>query len=251
MKNRTASRWCLVMVCALIGACSAPVELENPLAAPLEKCQSALASCQSERKDCLASLDRVTRELDVRTAEREASVKALGDVKAELNSCLAQAAGLEKQTDELSQTRDRLNDQLKASIAQKDVEIELLKGKLSVRVLDRVLFASGSATIRPEGLSVLGKIAAVLVSVDEAIRVEGHTDDVPISAALKSRYPTNWELSGARAASVVRYFEDRHQIAGIRMEAVGHSFFQPVAANDSDENRQRNRRVEVVLTARK
>jgi chemotaxis protein MotB len=81
------------------------------------------------------------------------------------------------------------------------------------------------------------------------IRVEGHTDDVPIGATLKDKYFSNWELSAARAASVVRYFQHHHKIDTQRLEAVGFAEYRPIAPNDSVANRQRNRRVEIQLTA--
>jgi len=249
MKDRTANVLGTGIVSALLASCSAPVELENPLANRLERCETELKSCQGERQTCIASLDRVSSALNARTEEHSTSLKTLDLTKGELAACHSETVLLEEKASDLTQRRDELSQRLATSIAQKDVEIQLLKGKLSVRVLDRVLFASGSATVRPQGLIVLGKIGEVLMTGDEKIRVEGHTDDVPISEALKVRYPTNWELSGARAASVVRYFQDQHQIEGARLEAVGHAFYQAVSSNDSQESRQRNRRVEVVLSA--
>ena len=83
---------------------------------------------------------------------------------------------------------------------------------------------------------------------DETIRIEGHADTVRIGPKLKKKYFSNWELSTGRASSVVRYFLDRHGIEPTRMEAVGFSKYRPVASNDTEEGRQRNRRVEIVLT---
>lgn len=95
---------------------------------------------------------------------------------------------------------------------------------------------------------MLDSVAAAIAGGNETIRIEGHTDNVPIGPNLKSKYFSNWELSTGRASSVARYFENEHVIEPARMEAVGFSKHRPVVANDSDENRQRNRRVEIVLT---
>jgi chemotaxis protein MotB len=118
-----------------------------------------------------------------------------------------------------------------------------------VRVLDKILFRSGSADILPTGQAVLDKLAGVLAATDDMIRVEGHTDFVPIGKQLRQKYYSNWELSAARATSVVRYFEHRHGIDPTRMEAVGFSMFRPVAGDETPEGRQRNRRVEIMLAA--
>ncbi|ODS24975.1 hypothetical protein AB835_01405 [Candidatus Endobugula sertula] len=139
-----------------------------------------------------------------------------------------------------------LIEQLAQDIEAKNIEIERLRGYLTVKVMDKVLFQSGSIVILPKGEAVLTRIAATLVNSQESIQVEGHTDDVPIGSILASRIPTNWELSVLRAVSVVRFLENNN-IDSARMTALGHSKFKPVVDNDSEENRQRNRRVEIVL----
>ncbi|MGH1359346.1 MAG: OmpA/MotB family protein [Burkholderiaceae bacterium] len=236
-------------VSSLLVACAAPVTLEDPAVALLAQCEPARDSCQAERDTCLIRLDRLSRNLVEQTSAHTEAIKSRNAVQAELSQCQSSARQMRTETSELARTKKELADRLQSAIAKKDVQIELLKGRLAVRVLDRILFDSGSAAIQPEGLNILGTIAEVLVDGTDRIRVEGHTDDVPISAALRERYPTNWELSGARAASVVRYFQGKYEIDPVRLEAVGHSHYQSVAANDSAENRQRNRRVEVILTA--
>jgi chemotaxis protein MotB len=141
-----------------------------------------------------------------------------------------------------------LRHRLQSEIGNKDVEIDRLRSQLSVRVLDRILFHSGSAEILPQGGKVLDAVAAALAGGNETIRIEGHTDTVPIGPNLKDKYFSNWELSSGRASSVVRYFVDAHGIDPIRMEAVGFSEYRPVASNETWEGRQRNRRVAIVLT---
>ncbi|MGO9443994.1 MAG: OmpA family protein [Thiobacillaceae bacterium] len=180
--------------------------------------------------------------------------------KADLDACMAARtelqAAVDKDTEASAQQADAmkamegdLRDRLKTEIAAKDVEIERLRSKLSVHVLDRVLFTKGSADILPGGLRVLDKVAAAVREGKETIRVEGHTDDLPIGADLKKKYFSNWELSSARASAVVRYFEYHSRISPTRMEVVGFSQYRPFVPNDSDANRKRNRRVEIILTA--
>jgi len=131
---------------------------------------------------------------------------------------------------------------------QRKVESVIEKRGLAVRVMsDGLLFESGSADVRPEAAPVLAKLGKVL-AVDKAhpFRVEGHTDDIPVSG----RYPSNWELSTARSSAVVRAFMGGSGISGKRFEAVGRAELEPLAANTSPAGRSKNRRVEIVLPRR-
>jgi len=109
---------------------------------------------------------------------------------------------------------------------------------------DGVLFDFGRAAIRPEGRTVLENLADMIQKMPYPIRVEGHTDNVPIRTR---RFPSNWELSTARAVNVVKYFADTGQIDPQRLSAVGYGESKPLVANDSAQHRAKNRRVEIVL----
>ena len=125
------------------------------------------------------------------------------------------------------------------------LETEITRRGLVIRLLtDNVLFSSGEARMHARALPLLAKIAGLLqVDVIHPINVEGHTDNVPISS---STFPTNWELSTARASSVTRFLIDKGAPAK-RMGAVGYAQLHPLASNGSDQGRSRNRRVEIVL----
>ena len=110
---------------------------------------------------------------------------------------------------------------------------------------DSVFFDLGRAEIRSEGYAILDKLAGVLKKMSYPIRVEGHTDNVPIHT---QRFPSNWELSTARAVNVVKYFADAGRIGPQRLSAVGYGESKPLVANDSQQQRAKNRRVEIVLT---
>lgn len=224
-----------VAALALFAGCGVSKQVVAEKAAALEACRAEVGGLQADRDAaranataCEADLERVRQDLVASQMAAEAA--------------RAEAAALK-------QREDDLRSRLQAELRDKTVEIENLRGKLSVRVLDEVLFRSGSAQILPEGEKVLTKLADALKGSKEFIRVEGHTDDLPIGPALKERFFSNWELSADRASSVVRYFQHGHGVAPERMEAVGMSLYRPVAANDTAEGRQRNRRVEIVLTA--
>jgi chemotaxis protein MotB len=100
-------------------------------------------------------------------------------------------------------------------------------------------------SLRPESRALLDKVATLVEEFPEAdVRAEGHTDSIPVSSA--SRWSSNWELSAARAAAVVRYLQDKG-IAPERLASTGYSFYRPVASNDTPEGRAANRRIEITL----
>jgi len=143
-------------------------------------------------------------------------------------------------------TYDTLVADLKAEIEQGQVTITQLADRLSVSMVDRILFPSGEAALTPDGLRVLGRIGKVLKNTErKVIRVEGHTDAVPISAKLLDTFPTNWELSAGRATNVVRFLQDQVGIQPERLEAVGLSEYHPVATNTTAKGRSQNRRIEI------
>jgi len=206
-----------------------------------------LSTCQDER---LAMQDKAKTELDATIAAQQELEAGLQGMKTEYEACKKATEEARQYGEKLKQREADLRGRLQKELTDKDVQISQLKGQLTVSVLDKILFKSGRADILPAGQAVLEKVARVLVQTDDMIRVEGHTDNVPISERLKEKYYSNWELSAARAASVVRYFQlGEHKIEPLRMEAVGFAEYRPVAPNDSDASKQRNRRVEIVLTA--
>ncbi|MHA3902573.1 OmpA family protein [Castellaniella sp. WN] len=125
-----------------------------------------------------------------------------------------------------------------------DVEVIVNRRSISFRINSEILFGTGQADLSREGLSVLRRMAKVLSDAGYDITVEGHTDSVPVRS--NARYPSNWELSGARAGSVVRYLQ-ANGIAKGHLKAVGYADARPIADNRSPDGRARNRRVELVV----
>lgn len=123
-------------------------------------------------------------------------------------------------------------------------ELVEAEDRLVVRFPDTVLFDSGRADLHPESLPALHAVAEVLRQVPNRVRVEGHTDTDPIS---NFRFPSNWELSTARAGRVVRYFVDTYGLDPRRFESAGLGEYRPIAPNDTPENKQKNRRVDIVI----
>ncbi|TXF11832.1 flagellar motor protein MotD [Pelomicrobium methylotrophicum] len=135
---------------------------------------------------------------------------------------------------------------LEPLVQERQVRVTETRLGIAVEINAAVLFAPGRARLEANSERVLRAVAAVLRDDDHLVRVEGHTDDVPIATR---EFPSNWELSTARAASVVRVFMDEG-VEGRRLSAVGYSSYRPVASNDTPEGRSRNRRVTVMILAR-
>ena len=153
----------------------------------------------------------------------------------------------EKAISNMKSTYDSLVGELHQEIKQGEVQITQLKDKLTVNMVEKILFDSGSAVIKKNGKKVLDRVADILKGIkDRQIKVEGHTDNVPIGSAIIEKFPTNWELSTARATTVVRYLQDRGVAPGL-LSAEGYSEYRPVASNDTEENKAKNRRIEIVL----
>jgi chemotaxis protein MotB len=175
--------------------------------------------------------------------------KALKEQNAALQS---ETQALERQRkeemEEMRGTYENLLQDMKGEIEKGEITITQLRGKLKVNMLDEILFDSGKTTIKPQGLEVLERVGSILLDLkDKAISIEGHTDNVPIGAELSKQYPTNWELSAVRATTVARYLQEKIGIDPGLLSAAGYGEYQPVASNESEEGRAKNRRIEIVL----
>jgi chemotaxis protein MotB len=130
----------------------------------------------------------------------------------------------------------------------KDIYLEKVGEGVLLRFKDEFLFATGQADLRPNVKTILGQIGAILKEHDKMIKIEGHTDNIPINT---SRFPSNWELSTARAISVIKYYTEElpygQRLNPERLEASGYGEYHPIGTNDSEANRQKNRRVEIII----
>ena len=157
---------------------------------------------------------------------------------------IRQGKNTDNQVDYLTKISDKLAFALQQQMDAKEIQIKDNGEWVEVNIQASVLFPSGSSTLSPQAMEILGKVAAILKSSDNPIHVEGYTDNVPIETA---QFPSNWELSAARAASVVRLFQEDN-IAPERMAAVGYGEYHPVADNNTEEGRARNRRIALVIS---
>jgi chemotaxis protein MotB len=199
-------------------------------------------------------LDEARREASLCVQERSALKSRVSDLESMLGDLRQESAGLaeqirqkEEQLAQIQATQDDLVSELQQEIADGQIQVERLQGQLRVDVVDEVLFDSGESELKPEGRAVLERLGSVLANTDRQIRVQGHTDNVPITGRLAERYPTNWELSAARAVNVVRFLQDTAGLVPERLSAAGLSQFHPRAENETPEGRQKNRRIEILL----
>ena len=203
------------------------------LTVELDELKKEKAALQDEK----AALEQEKENVQKDSATLQSKVKVLSQ-KAE------KAEQLEKAT----QTYQDLQKKLEKEIQQGQVQLKEMKDRLTMTMVDKIIFPSGSATISKDGKKVLDKVVSILKDVkDKRIQVEGHTDNVKIVSDLKHRFPTNWELSTARATEVVRYLQETGGIDPNILSATGYGEYQPVAPNDTDEGRHKNRRIEIVL----
>ncbi len=184
-------------------------------------------------------------------AAQEAAAKSQAN-EAALNEKLqlsdAKVGDLQKEKEAVVQTHNDFEKEMRAALESKDVAISRLQGKLTVTIVDRVMFDSGEAELKPDGASVLRKVAALLSQHPELkIHVVGHTDNVPIKPSARSRFASNWELSTARATAAVRFLCESASVDPHRLGAVGYGEFRPVADNSTAEGRARNRRIAITI----
>lgn len=172
----------------------------------------------------------------------------LAKLKTELTQTQEQLSALQEEKKEVAQAKSKLEQEMRSALESKDITISELQGKLEVNILDRVLFDTGKAEMKPEGAEVLMRIANILTNYpNRLIHIVGHTDNIPIRAGAGAKYPTNWELSTGRALAAVRYLVEKANVDPHRLAAVGYGEYHPIADNSTEEGRARNRRIALVV----
>jgi len=191
-----------------------------------------------EMEDTLANRSREISELGGKVQQLESERAALSTKQQKL---LDEKRTLEAKTQEY----DALAAKLKEEVDAGRIELTNLRGRMAVKLSDKVLFPSGSARIQDEGKQALAKLAEVFKSMpSKALRIEGHTDNVPVAKA--GPHASNWDLSAARALAVLNYLQE----AGIdasRLSAEACGQYRPISSNDTPEGRAQNRRIEIVI----
>jgi chemotaxis protein MotB len=196
---------------------------------------------REESEDRLAELDDARRD----SATLRAQVETLRGEQAQLEAEVEQR---QKEVEALQSTQLELVSKLQAEVDKGNVLVKQKHGELVVDLVDKVLFDSGEAELNEKGKEVLLQVGETFSKLeDKLVQVAGHTDAVPISDKLLETFPTNWELSTARATHVVRFLQEQAKIPGKRLAVVGRSEYAPIASNATRAGRRRNRRIEVKL----
>jgi chemotaxis protein MotB len=207
---------------------------------------------ETAKNDEIATLQKNKTDLEKQKSDLE---------KQQIDSLAKQNASMQKEVGSLSQEKAALvaaNQQrqqqyesllqgLSKEVEKGQLQVRQYKNMLAVDLAEQIFFDSGKATLKKGGKEVLKKVGDALKGYEnKVIRVVGHTDNVPVAKSLQATFPTNWELSVARATNVVRYLQE----VGIppeRMIPAGRGEYDPVAPNDTPEGRQKNRRIEIML----
>jgi chemotaxis protein MotB len=193
-----------------------------------------------------ARYEALRRERDMLASQSESLVRdseQLAGVAAALGDELAIR---DRELAQLQATQVALREELEAELLAGQVKVELMRDGLHVQLSEAVLFPTGSSELTETGRQVLLRVAGELEEIPFQVGVLGYTDDVPIGSALAARYPSNWELAGARAASVVRLLEGAG-VGGERLVAVSFGQNDPIASNATPEGRAQNRRIDLRL----
>jgi chemotaxis protein MotB len=209
----------------------------------LQQCNRNKAQAERQIEHGEENQERLKLELKGESILAEEEIKELQAAKQQLADRLAaeRAAAARAKS-----VYDNLVSDLKSEIAVNRITVSLMKSGVNVVLPSEVLFPSGSTELKDDGKNVLMKVGSDLRDVPYQIVVAGFTDNVSIGPALSAQYPTNWELSGARAARVVRILEEVGVPSG-RLLAVGFGETRPAAGNDTPQGRAKNRRIEIRL----
>jgi chemotaxis protein MotB len=215
--------------------------LESQIEEERKRCEMQVQQLKNELRETLWSLGRIEEKIMDTSSTME-------DLRHEAQEMRKRAQQKDRELEAVRSTYETLVTDLRLELERREVRIERIKDMISLEVVDSILFPPGRAGITPEGESVLRKVGNVLKTIkDRPVRVVGHTDNIPIKAEYRSIYPTNWELSAARACSVVRFFQHRIGVPPSRLEPVGRSFYEPAVENDTPEGRALNRRVMIII----
>ena len=192
------------------------------------------------------ALEKSNLELSIKNEVLEAAIKELQEKSEALQLTTRQ---LEVASDKLKKNRAIYNNlvtELQGELDANQIKIKEMKDGIDLNLPQDILFTSGSAKLNESGKEVLGKVSNQLKNISYKTVVVGHTDNIPIRGTLAKFYPTNWELAGARAASVVTLLGDKG-VSNKKLMAVSLGENRPVATNDTPEGRSLNRRIEIRL----
>ncbi len=247
-RTRIKSLWTALLIGAVMaGACGYSEEEMQAKRDELASAQAKLADSEQRGN----SLDAQLRDISAQNAELMERLNLAGAEKGTLSATLAdRERALEELRQREIQAQARLKtfqemvDKFKAMIDSGKLRVRVVRGRMVVELAENILFDSGKDKLKPEGEEALAQVASVLSSIEQRdFQIAGHTDNIPIKSA---KFPSNWELSTARAVEVTRFLANKGVDAS-RLSAAGYADTQPVASNSDADGRRQNRRIEIVL----
>ena len=237
---------CFVWTAASIGCGYSEEEMQvkrdriDQLTRALDKLEQDHRELQDRFKAVAAENADMSERLRQMGMNIEDSKKSMSD----LNKMIEELRAKERQAQQRLQTFRGMIEKFRKMIESGQLRVRIVRGRMVVELSENILFDSGRADLKKEGQTALQEVGGVLASIpDREFQIAGHTDNVPIKSA---RFPSNWELSTARAVTVARFLASKG-VPENRLSAAGYADTQPVASNDAPEGRQQNRRIEIVL----
>lgn len=214
-----------------------------------KKTQHLVDSLGTVKAEMEANIQILNQKIGEKAKQLEEQNAQLLEEKQRMQSDVSQlSAEKEAAIANLKKAQDKLIQSLQSEIQKGQIQITQLQDKLSVNIVDQILFESGKAEVSPKGQAVLARVAPILNTLtDHQIQIEGHTDNVRIGKELHAVFPSNWELSTARATNVVRYLIDKANGNPEIISATGYSQYRPIMSNNTSEGRSKNRRIEIVI----
>lgn len=225
----------------------------------LEETNNLINDLRQNQLRATTDIERLEKVLSERSAsagaamsEMRQTIDGLEALKRELTAQLEkEQLARQARIAAMKTTYDQLVEKMESEIERGDITISELQGRLTVNLVEKILFDSGQADLKTSGIQVLQRVGDILKEVaDKEIRVEGHTDNIPISPRLQQTFASNWELSTARATNVVHFLQKRKGIPGTHLSICGYGPYQPIASNDTPTGRAQNRRIQIVLVPR-
>lgn len=223
--------------------------------ARISELEGELSESERQRTELETQLAELQRENDAMAARLTELGENVESLRSRASTLEGDLTAAERERDELRERERQANERLatframlerfRSMIDSGRLRVSIVRNRMVVELPDNVLFDSGQAELKPEGAATLAEVASVLASIEGRVfQIAGHTDNVPIRSR---RFPSNWELSTARAVVVARYLIDNGNMTSDRISAAGYADTVPIESNDTEDGRSRNRRIEIVL----
>lgn len=245
MRSTFMMTWAVYIIVGLLSGCVSKTQFEA-VSHDCQTAQHALTASRAAEAQCRKDKTELSDQIEANRNEITLLSQRIETANREIRekeTVISLQNTFIRLFDDSTQT---LQNSINEQIAAQKIEVPASQPPVKVVLVNKLLFESGSAKLSAEGHALLNKLTGIIKEDRYAhIRVQGHTDDRPLKST--ARYATNWELSVARATAVVRFLQETVGVEPERISATGFGQYRPIAANDSDEGRRQNRRIEIIL----